>query len=122
MFDSGSPLKPEHVGKWIVLAERWPELAMKLTMHPRDIQELESLRGAELRAKVMALAPNLDDMDGLCALLDSTPKLEPVLDHLVRFEPWEPTVAASEEDGQGGQISAEAAEPGQASRLEHVAN
>ena len=126
MFDSSSPLKPQHVGKWVVLAERWPELAMKLTMHPRDIRELESLHGEEMRAKVLAWAPNVHDVDGMCALLDSTPKLEPVLDHLVRFEPWgPPTAAAAEdaaEDGQGARIPAESAQLEQACGPEHVAD
>ena len=122
MFDGSSPLKPQHVGKWIVLAERWPELATKLTMHPRDIRVLESLHGEELRARILAWTPNVQDMDGMCALLDSTPKLEPVLDHLVRFEPWGPPAAAAAEDGQDAQSAAEAVEPGQAGGLEHVAD
>jgi len=121
MFDSGSLLKPQHVGKWVVLTERWPELAMKLTIHPQDIRELESLHDEELRAKILAWDPNMHDVDGMCALLDSTPKLEPVLDHLVRFEPWAPPTTAAAEDGQGARSPAGSAQLGQASVVEHVA-
>ena len=91
MFDSSSPLQPEQLGKWIVLVERWPELAERLALDPRLIGDLESLSVTNMSRRVLHLAPELDNVGDLCNLLQGEPRLQPVLARLVRFEPWAPT-------------------------------
>jgi hypothetical protein len=94
MFDNGSPLQPEQLGKWVVLVERWPELAMRLTAQPQDVAKLEQLTRPELRKK-LAWIGGTDELEKLCDLLKGSPPLAPVLEHLVRYEPWVDGVAPS---------------------------
>lgn len=100
MFAASSPLEPEHLGKWVILAERWPELAAKLTLHPQELSQLESLDAADIKGKIAAVIPNVDDIDELCNLLQSKPQLQSVLNHLVRFEPWPSTTISSVTEGR----------------------
>jgi KAP family P-loop domain len=104
MFASTSPLQPEHLGKWVILGERWPELAIQLTLDPHSLGKLESLGTTDMKSKISAMAPNAGNIDELCNLLQSEPRLQSVLDHLVRFEPW-PLTKASVRQGRDGRDS-----------------
>jgi len=98
MFDNNSPLQPEHLGKWIALVERWPEVAAKLKSEPREIGDLESLSIADMKRKISDMSPDADNIEGLCSMLQSDPRLQPVLDHLVGFEPWVPDTTDSTDE------------------------
>jgi hypothetical protein len=102
MFDSRSPLQPEQLGKWVILVERWPELASRLTMKPHEVAELEQLTRAQLKKKVSQWIADPDDPETLCDLLKSPPPLAPVLEHLVRYEPWADSAGPpAEQQGRG---------------------
>jgi hypothetical protein len=57
--------------------------------------------------------PDIQDLDALCALLLDPTKLSPVLDHVVRFEPWALAASATAppRDAQAPAEPAEPAEP-----------
>jgi len=116
MFDSISRYQPEHLGKWVVLVERWPELAIRLAARPTELARLESLRGADLGRAVAALAPDLDDYDELCELLECEPQLQLIFDHLVRFEPWALASASAARTSSGVEDIASAIPPPRANR------
>jgi hypothetical protein len=95
MFDSPSSLRPEQLGKWVVLTERWPAFAKVLVAQPQEITRLEALSTDALAPAVLDKVPDLQDADALCKLLQAPPLLQSVLDHLVRFEPWALAAASS---------------------------
>lgn len=108
MFDRNTLLQPEHLGKWVVLIERWPDMAARLASNPQMIVDLESLSVSDMSRKISDMLPEEDDVDGLCNLLQSEPKMQPVLDHLVRFEPWELTAESSLRQSRGSRDSTDA--------------
>lgn len=89
IFGGEPDLTPEHLGEWIVLAERWPQIA----------------RGVSTNAVLMAALENADDhaavetilrshdlpvpsvVDDLVDLLECEPRLSDVVARLVHFEP-----------------------------------
>jgi hypothetical protein len=94
MFDSGSPLQAEQLGKWVVLVERWPELAARLAAQPQEVTGLEKLTRAQLKRKAAEWVADTDDLEGLCDLLKSPHPLAPVLENLVRYEQWTDSTTA----------------------------
>jgi hypothetical protein len=106
MFAYASPLQPEHLGKWVVLAERWPEFAAGLTLHPDELSRLESLDVTAMKSAIFAMDPRADNIDELCGLLSSQPRLHVVWDNLVRFEPWPLTGTTSVSLGQDNEDEA----------------
>lgn len=84
MFRSGSTLEPAHLGKWIVLRERWPHLAEALA-------QPGAARVASDRHIPMLLPnekrPADDELD---RLLGERPEIAAVIDRLVYFEPAGP--------------------------------
>lgn len=85
MFGGEPALQPAHLGEWIIMRERWPDVAARIGAHPEEMQRLEKLveDGGDL---VEALGP-LDGIDDLAHLLGHDPQLAPVIERLVRFEP-----------------------------------
>jgi len=93
MFGGTPELTPQHIGKWAVLRERWPELAQALAGYPGGMTELEALAGAGPNAfgdQLKTLVPPLagdQDLQGYC---QSSTKLGPVMERLIHFEPAGP--------------------------------
>jgi hypothetical protein len=82
MFGGSPELTPEHLGKWIVLGERWPEVAERVAATSLRFGTEEALRLESLRA--------LQGGDGnrdLERLLDDQPELHGLVRRLVYFEP-----------------------------------
>ncbi|MCP4870749.1 MAG: AAA family ATPase [Proteobacteria bacterium] len=44
LFAEGSPIGPPHVGKWVVLQERWPGVAARLIAEPGKLAAVEARR------------------------------------------------------------------------------
>jgi ABC-type multidrug transport system fused ATPase/permease subunit len=88
MFGGAPRLRRAHLWKWTVLQERWPELARDLARRPTVMELLEGAQTlpqleialAELRLDAL---PSQDLVDFLAA----EPRLGPILQRLVRFEP-----------------------------------
>ena len=82
-------LKPEvgitagHLGKWVVLNERWPELAQAFIANPAAAEELEASTLAEFGAKVRHLVPGALEDDVLWTFLRDDPLLGGHLRRLV---------------------------------------
>jgi hypothetical protein len=85
----GSPaLEAKHLGKWVVLSERWPELARALSQHPEDMAALEACHDeAQLQAALTAIAPDLESSSDLYQFMADETKLGPVIARLVHVDP-----------------------------------
>lgn len=77
---AGSDVTPQHLGKWIVLSERWVDLADRVKENPARMAELE----AQARDGSLEDGP---DHQRLALLLQRPPALGPVVERLIRFEP-----------------------------------
>jgi hypothetical protein len=93
MFSGVPALTPRHVAKWAVLCERWPLLATSLSTHPHMMLDLEvepskPEGGGEKFVNALSwLAPEYRRDSWLPSFLWSQPKLAPIIERLVRFEP-----------------------------------
>jgi hypothetical protein len=89
IFGAVPELTPEHLGAWIVLEERWPEIAARIAEQPLLMADLE--RADDVDAVAAVLARNGVNMpavpDDLVALLEHAPRLSEVVSRLVHFEP-----------------------------------
>ena len=89
LFVSEPRVTREHIGKWLVLGERWPQLRQSLAASPEKIRVLETApdaRPQEFLDTLQALAPFYAGDDELRAFLGSEPPLGPVLRRLVHYE------------------------------------
>jgi hypothetical protein len=84
MMGGRPELTPQHLGKWIVIGERWPDFAQRVVMNPSIILRAE--RGNEKSD------PALEE------LLAEQPRLAGVIERLIYFQPAAP---ASEPDEPG---------------------
>lgn len=87
MFGGEPRLLPAHLGEWIIMGERWPEVVERVVAKPSEMARLERLvaEGGDLAA---ALGPApVSALADLEALLREEPTLSPVVERLIRFEP-----------------------------------
>jgi hypothetical protein len=89
IFGGDPDLTPEHLGEWIVLAERWPQIARRVSTNAVLLAALES---ADDRAAVETILHRHDlpvpaVLEDLIDLLDCDPRLSDVVARLVHFEP-----------------------------------
>lgn len=93
---------PEHIGKWTVLAQRWPELAVLVTRDPACLAEIESRMLATLAATEKRQPENSGGRDKenteLALFLATPPGLSPVAFILTQTLP--PAAAALQERGK----------------------
>jgi KAP family P-loop domain len=88
LLGTGSELTPEHLGKWVVLGERWPELARGVGEEPGRLLDLEGARSVyELRRRLTRLGLNAEASADLIGFVQADPKLGPVANQLVFLEP-----------------------------------
>jgi hypothetical protein len=84
----GSPnLSPAHLGRWIVLNKRWPDLATAVTLEPPKLKALETVRTQrtleqELKKLPGATQPSVD----LLRFFRSSPRLSEVVTRLVYLD------------------------------------
>ncbi len=89
IFGGEPELVPEHLGAWIVLDERWPDIAARIAEQPSllaAVEPADDLGAMEdtLRANGLELPSAAND---LVALLEREPRLSDVVARLVHFEP-----------------------------------
>lgn len=82
-----SDLKPGHLAKWVVLEERWPELARGLKERPGSLAALEEAR-AEGELSTALAEHKLEGVsaDALFGFLQAKPKIGPLAERLVFLE------------------------------------
>jgi hypothetical protein len=88
MFGGTPQLTPVHLGKWIVLRERWPRLAEHIAANPSEMWAIESGKYASLAG----FGVDEDDVE-LRALLSEPPRLGGVMVRLIHYEPASPRTA-----------------------------
>ncbi len=89
IFGGRPVLRPAHVGKWVVLRERWPELAQRLTREPDRLATLESAvaNPCGFEAVLALLEVEIRSAAALREFCGKSPKnLGKVLRRLVHFQ------------------------------------
>lgn len=87
MFGGQPELQGEHLGKWAVLLERWPELGSALAADPGRLTVLEAATSIdELSTRLGPAVPASVASQELLSFLQSRTKLAPVVHRLVHFE------------------------------------
>lgn len=79
-------ITPAHLGKWVVLRERWPELAQVLIGSSSSMAALEDTDDKRWDAVLKQLLPGLERDADLKSFCRSAPHLGSVLARLVRLE------------------------------------
>jgi hypothetical protein len=88
MMDGTPALNGHHLGRWIVLNERWPELAHSVSSQPERLQALEQAHNAAtLRDALAGIGDQTPVSAELVRFMRGAPNLAPVLHRLVHLEP-----------------------------------
>jgi hypothetical protein len=88
MLGGGAQLTPRHLGKWVVLEERWPELVHGLVEKPGNLTKLEQAADvAALASKLQALGLDAEPSDDLFQFVRAEPRLGIVAEQLIFLEP-----------------------------------
>jgi hypothetical protein len=87
ILDADSPVTPTHLAKWIVLNERWPDLALAVGADPALLTQLESVE----REQALALLLRRHNLNApvspdLFEFLREETRLSEVVDRLVHLE------------------------------------
>src|ERR1700722_10334389 len=86
MFGGQPALSPRHIGKWAVLCERWPDLAIVVSS---DVLVMRALEDSKQYAATVALQAPAHRADAALYefCLQGSVKLAPVLQRIVEFSP-----------------------------------
>ena len=88
MLDDNTGMTAAHLGRWIVLQSKWPDLGHALTANPDPLQELQGSTTPDGLHKLLAsMAVEVKDPEELLRFLHTEPPLWPVLKSLVRYIP-----------------------------------
>jgi len=88
MFGGEPSLTPQHLGKWIVIGERWPDVAERAARRPDEIEKLEKrLSGARKTAPEMPRGGLGHSDQEFKQLIAEEPKLSEMIERLVYFRP-----------------------------------
>jgi hypothetical protein len=88
MLGADSGLTPRHLGKWVVLEERWPELVRGLVARPDKLMQLERAGDlGALAAKLEELDLDAEASDDLLDFVRTEPRLGAVAEQLIFLEP-----------------------------------
>jgi KAP family P-loop domain len=91
MFGGAPNLKPRHIGKWAVLCERWPALALALSQDPTLMVELESASThADAIRQIGEIYLHDTELSEFC-LSNEEIRLADVIHRIVQFAPAEST-------------------------------
>jgi hypothetical protein len=91
MLGGTPPLEAAHLGEWVVLLERWPELGWAVRADPSLMQRLEQAATnsanpqslADLQAIVRPVAPQVAVTADLAAFLADEPTFAPLVERLI---------------------------------------
>ena len=101
IFGGEPALTAGHFGKWVVLNERWPELARHLKTHPASLGQLEPKSLDGLRAALAEAGIVEPGVDELHSFLGKEPHLGEVLVRLVYLTPAKPHPLESQPGADG---------------------
>jgi hypothetical protein len=88
MFGGTPELEAKHLAKWIVLSERWPEVAWAVAQDPHLMKTLEAARDVnDLRSVMDMRDVHVRGIEELVRFLQGETKLEGVAERLAFFEP-----------------------------------
>jgi hypothetical protein len=90
MFGGSPPLEGAHLGKWVVLLERWPELGLALRADPRLMALIEEAADTDPRTLhdvLHTIAPELASSADLAAFLKDETRLGGLVERLVYYLP-----------------------------------
>jgi KAP family P-loop domain len=86
-------LTPEHLGKWIVIGERWPEFAERVANRPVLIRKVESPGAIDVPVPDLPEDGSGQHDRDFAQLMKDEPKLAPVIERLIYFQPAPPETA-----------------------------
>jgi hypothetical protein len=76
----------QHIGKWLVLGERWPQLVRSLSTSPDKMKVLEgTVDQTSFMSQIAELAPHYVGDEDLRTFIQSKPELADVLPRLVHY-------------------------------------
>jgi hypothetical protein len=88
MLDDKTELTPAHLGRWIVLQSKWPDLGEALTVNPGRLQQLQaSPTPDDLQNLLGSIGAQVPDAEELLRFLQAKPTLGHVLNSLLRYVP-----------------------------------
>ena len=88
MLDDKTELTPAHLGRWIVLQSKWPDLAQALTVNPGCMQQLQaSTTPDDLQNQLDSIGVQAPNTEELLRFLQEQPTLGHVLNRLLRYVP-----------------------------------
>jgi hypothetical protein len=88
MLENNTELTPAHLGRWIVLQSKWPDLGHALTVTPDRLQQLQaSTTPDDLQNQLGSMGVQAPDTEELLRFLQAKPTLGHVLNRLVRYVP-----------------------------------
>jgi KAP family P-loop domain len=88
MLDDTTEITPAHLGRWIVLQSKWPELGQALTINPGRLQQLQaSTTPQDLQNQLASVGLQVPDTEELLRFLHEKPTLDHVLNRLLRYVP-----------------------------------
>jgi KAP family P-loop domain len=88
MLGDGAQLTARHLGKWVVLEERWPELVHGLVEKPGNLKKLEQTEDVTaLASELEALGLDAEPSDDLFRFVRAEPRLGTVAEQLIFLEP-----------------------------------
>jgi hypothetical protein len=88
MFGHNSDLRTEHLGKWAVLMERWPEFADIVLRNPKVVTDLEWCVEHDERwqTTINQVAPWLAEEQDFRSFCRTNPELSPWMNALIAFQ------------------------------------
>lgn len=86
LFTGTTPLTAKHLGEWIVISERWPEIARLVEQDPQALGRLEEWAEDGPERLKSELGKPIEDVALLVDLLTTEPLLGDVALRLVHFE------------------------------------
>jgi hypothetical protein len=88
MLEDDTEVTPAHLGRWIVLQSKWPELGQALTVNPGRLQQLQAATTLDdLQNQLGSIGIQVPDTEELLRFLQAKPTLAHVLNRLLRYVP-----------------------------------
>jgi ABC-type multidrug transport system fused ATPase/permease subunit len=88
MLDDKTEVTPAHLGRWIVLQSKWPDLGQALTVNPGCLQQLQaSTSPDDLQNQLDSIGVQVPNTEELLRFLREQPTLGHVLNRLLRYVP-----------------------------------
>jgi hypothetical protein len=88
MLANNTGVTAAHLGRWIVLQSRWPEVGRALAADPARLEQVEACATPDdMRSLLSSIGVQVADSDELLGFLQGDPTLCRVLNRLLRYAP-----------------------------------